>query len=225
MKTTQFTFLLSTTLISALSWIPQANAQTEPYPNAAQIKAFAGMAKQERDPVLASILFENLEVSNQTDSPLSWDTTAWAGTDFNKIYFKSEGESVKGNTDSENKLLYSRPFSSFWSYQAGLGYDTAEKNSQTWGVVGLQGLAPYFFEINADLLANDKNVGLQLDGSYDALITQRLILTPLIKLNLYGSNDIKMGIGSGISSGEYGLRLRYEFSRKAMHHKPVSSQD
>ena len=83
-----------------------------------------------------------------------------------------------------------------------------------WAVVGLQGLAPYFFETNANFLANDKNLGLRLSAEYEALFTQKLILTPSIKLSAYTANDLKMGIGSGISKSEIAMRLRYEFYRK-----------
>lgn len=86
--------------------------------------------------------------------------------------------------------------------------------NQNWAVIGLQGLAPYFFETNAAVLVNDKNIGFRLDREYEALFTQKLILTPSLKLNAYASDDASMRIGSGLSSVDLGLRLRYEFYRK-----------
>ncbi|WP_373019824.1 copper resistance protein B [Thiomicrorhabdus sp.] len=166
------------------------------------------------DPVISSLWVDQLEFSTQSETPLSWDAQAWVGTNWNKVYINTEGESASGNTESENQLLYSRPVSRLWDIQVGAGYDQNPDNSQGWGVIGLQGLAPYFFEVRAFLMANDHNVGARLDAEYDALITQKLILVPSIKLNAYTSDDEKMGQGSGISSTELGLRLRYEISRK-----------
>ncbi|WP_019557442.1 copper resistance protein B [Thiomicrorhabdus arctica] len=171
-------------------------------------------AAGERDPLLTYFLMDKLEISNQTDNPVSWDATTWIGKDWHKLYLKSEGESVNGKTESENQLLYSHPIEKFWDVQMGLGYDTTPEKNQTWGVIGLQGLAPYFFETNAVVLANDKNFGFRLDTEYEALFTQKLILTPSLKLNAYAADDKSMGLGSGLSSTELALRLRYEFSRK-----------
>lgn len=174
----------------------------------------SSFALSEYDPLLAGLRVNQLEKSTQQGEPLSWDASAWAGKNWHKVYLTSEGESSNGSTESENQLLYSTPVERFWDLQAGIGYDETPENSQTWGVVGFQGLAPYFFEINSRLLVNDKNAGFRLDAEYEALFTQRLILTPSLKLNAYTSDDKKMGIGSGLSSTELGMRLRYEFSRK-----------
>lgn len=168
----------------------------------------------ERDPFLTYFLMDKLEISSQADNPTSWDATAWIGKDWHKLYLKSEGKSINGKNESENQLLYSRPIEKFWDIQMGLGYDTTPENTQNWGVIGLQGLAPYFFETNAVVLANDKNIGFRLDTEYEALFTQKLILTPSFKLSAYSSDDESMGIGSGLSTTELALRLRYEFSRK-----------
>jgi copper resistance protein B len=188
--------ILSATLTSTILMAPQAQA--------------AG----ERDPLLTYFLMDQLEVSDQTDTPTSWGATAWVGKNWHKLYLKTEGESVNGQTESENQLLYSRPIESFWDIQMGLGYDTTPEKDQSWGVIGLQGLAPYFFETNAVVVANDKNIGFRFETEYEALFTQKLILTPSLKFSAYSADDESMGIGSGISSSEFGLRLRYEFSRE-----------
>ena len=51
-------------------------------------------------------------------------------------------------------------------------------------------------------------------GSYNLLITQRLILQPEIEMNFYRKRDPSRSIGSGLSDLDTGLRLRYEISRK-----------
>jgi copper resistance protein B len=171
-------------------------------------------AGAERDPLLTYFLMDTLEISNDSGNPTSWDATAWVGTDWHKLYLKTEGENVNGQKETENQLLYSRPIKRFWDIQMGLGYDTTPENTQTWGVIGLQGLAPYFFETNVALVANDQNIGLRFDTEYEALITQKLILTPSIAFDVYSNNDPQMGLGSGLSSSQAELRLRYEFTRK-----------
>jgi len=191
-----FNVILRTTFISSILMTSQVHADAE------------------SDPLLTYFLMDNLEVSNQTDNPVSWGATAWIGKDWHKLYLKSEGESVNGQTESENQLLYSRPIEKFWDIQMGLGYDTTPEENQSWAVIGLQGLAPYFFETNAAMVVNDKNIGFRLETEYEALFTQKLILTPSLKLSAYSSDDASMGIGSGLSSAELGLRLRYEFTRK-----------
>ncbi len=171
-------------------------------------------AGAESDPLLTYFLMDKLEISDQTGNPTSWDATAWVGKDWHKLYLKSEGEIVNGKTESENQLLYSHTIEKYWDLQMGLGYDTTPEKTQNWAVIGLQGLAPYFFETNAVMVANDKNIGFRFDTEYEALFTQRLILTPSLKLSAYSADDESMGIGSGLSSTELALRLRYEFSRK-----------
>lgn len=176
--------------------------------------ASQAQAAGERDPLLTYFLADTLELSNQTDNPLAWDATFWIGKDWHKLYIKTEGEQLKGVSESENQLLYSQPIKRSWDIQVGLGYDVKPSQTQSWAIVGLQGLMPYFFETNATLLANDKNIGFRFDTEYEALLTQKLILTPSLKLSAYTTDNELMGIGSGLSSTELGLRLRYEFTRK-----------
>jgi len=175
------------------------------------LNAYAG---GDRDPLLTKILVDQLEISSQSGTPTSWDATAWIGKDWHKLYIKTEGDSAKGQTESENQLLYSTPIAKYWDIQAGLGNDTTPEHNQSWGIIALQGLAPYFFETTANLLANNDNIGLRLSTEYEALLTQKLILTPSFKINAYKEDDVKMGIGSGLSSTELSIRLRYEFTRK-----------
>ncbi len=55
---------------------------------------------------------------------------------------------------------------------------------------------------------------LRLEAEYELLFTQRWILTPEIEVNLYGKDDEAIGVGSGLSDVELGLRLRYEIRRE-----------
>ncbi len=175
--------------------------------------AFAGSGG---DIFRASFTADNLEYQFNDDKTLYWDTYGYAGYDLDKIYIYSEGEKADGaSAESENQLLYSRAVAPFWDVQVGIGYDIADSNHQTWAVVALSGLAPYFFETRAALLAGDDgNVGLRLDLEYEALITQKLILTPKFTLDAYSKDAPQMQYGSGISNITLGARLRYEIRRE-----------
>jgi len=79
----------------------------------------------------------------------------------------------------------------------------------------VQGLAPYWFEVEATGYVGDQGrTALRLAAEYEVLLTQRWVLQPRIEANLYGKEDPDLGIGRGLSSAAYGMRLRYEFSRQ-----------
>ncbi|WP_457749995.1 copper resistance protein B [Sulfurimonas sp.] len=168
------------------------------------------------DILRASFTADNLEYQANNEKTLYWDTYGYVGYDLNKLYFYSEGEKAEGaSADSENQLLYSRAIAPFWDVQAGVDYDNAGTHSKSWGVLALSGLAPYFFETRAALLfANDGNIGLRIDLEYEALITQKLILTPKFTLDAYSKDAPNMAYGSGISNITLGARLRYEIKRE-----------
>jgi copper resistance protein B len=112
-------------------------------------------------------------------------------------------------------LVWDRIISSWWSFQAGARQDFGEGPSRTWASIGLQGMAPYHFEIDATLYVGEQGrTAARLAGEYDLLITQRLILQPEIELEFYGKDDPANGIGSGLSEAGLGLRFRYEIRRE-----------
>jgi len=168
------------------------------------------------DPLFAKLTIDELEYQDNDEKNIAWDTNLWIGYDLDKIYFYTEGEKPKdGTTQSENQLVYSRAIAPYWDIQFGVGYDKTENDSQTWGVVALQGLAPYFFETRGALLIGDSgNVGLRLEAEYEALLTQKLILTPSIATDLYTKENVSMGLEKGLSNITAGARLRYEIRRE-----------
>ena len=176
----------------------------------------SGLAASGGDIFRSSLSFDKLEYQLSDEKSLSWDGSIFAGYDLNKIYIYSEGEKSKSEkVSSETQLVYSRAILPFWDFQVGIEYDKIPNESQFWGVLGFQGLAPYFFETKTSLLfADDGNIGLKLDFEYEALITQKLILSPSIGLSLFSKNNEKMEIGSGLSNLNIGTRLRYEFKRE-----------
>ncbi len=174
--------------------------------------SFAGMGD---DPINYKFTMDRLEVQDQSNHPVVWESSLWIGKDINKVYLYSEGEALNGDVESENQLLYSRAIAPFWDLQFGVGYDQTPDEDQFWGVISLMGLAPYFFETKLDLLVSDEaTLGIRFETEYEALLTQKLIMTPRLETDLYTANIEKMGIGSGLSSLNLGLRLRYEFIRE-----------
>ncbi|MDA3908257.1 MAG: copper resistance protein B [Sulfurimonas sp.] len=169
------------------------------------------------DILRATVMVDNLEYQYNDEKSVSWDTYAYIGYDLNKMYIYSEGEKAKDSSsaNSENQLVYSRAITPYWDIQIGAAYDKTENSDQTWGVIGVQGLAPYFFETRAVILvADDGNIGFRAESEYEALITQKLILTPSVALSAYTQNNENMAIGSGLSNLKVGARLRYEFIRE-----------
>jgi copper resistance protein B len=168
------------------------------------------------DPIRTMFIMDRFEILNNDENTRVWEGSFYIGYDIDKLYIYSEGEATSdGLETSQNELVYSRAIAPFWDIQIGLAYDKNDDASSTWGEVAIAGLAPYFFETRAALLVNsDGNIGLRLDAEYEALITQKLILTPSLEADFYSKDDPQMRIGSGLSSIEAGLRLRYEFVRE-----------
>ena len=169
------------------------------------------------DILRATLMVDSLEYQNNDDKTMSWNTYGYVGYDTNKIYIYSEGEKVDGSSQSqsENQLMYSRAISPYWDVQVGLGYDKVESENKTWGILAVQGLAPYFFETKATLLfCDDGNIGFRADAEYEALFTQKLILTPSIAIAGYTKDDQNIQIGKGLANLTLGARVRYEFTRE-----------
>lgn len=168
------------------------------------------------DPLRTMLVMDRFELFNNDENTRIWEGSFYIGYDIDKLYVYSDGESTSdGLESSQNELVYSRAIAPFWDAQIGLVYDKNSNNSKTWVEIAIAGLAPYYFETRAALLVNgDGNVGLRLDAEYEMLFTQKLILSTSVEADLYTKDDLTMQLGSGLSSMEAGLRLRYEFTRE-----------
>ncbi len=167
------------------------------------------------DPFLFKFLADQLEWRNDDADTRTWDVQAWAGKNWHKLWFYSEGEQVNGEAESENMLTYSTPIAPFWDIQAGLGRDMASDANHNWAVIGVNGLAPYYFETQAHVLVDkDGTLGFRGSFEYELLFTQFLILTPEIEVDAYSDNVPGMGLGKGLSRLTAGARLRYEIRRE-----------
>jgi copper resistance protein B len=145
-----------------------------------------------------------------------WDSNSWVGGDINRIWVKTEGEAVDGVLDeAELRVLYGRSISRWWELTAGVRQDMRPSPSHTWLAVGVHGLAPQWFEIDANLYAGPAgHIAARFEAEYELLLTNRVVLQPLVELSLAGKDDPDRRIGAGLSTAEVGFRLRYEGRRE-----------
>lgn len=169
------------------------------------------------DPLLYKVMIDKLEVRNTDGSnPLVLDADAWVGYDLNKLWLKTEVEYVDdGAEEAEIQFLYSRALAPFWDFQVGWRRDIKPEPSRDFLALGFRGLAPYLFDVDAEVFVGESGqLGARLDAEYEYLFSQKLILSPEVEINLYSKDDKEVGIGSGLSDMELGLRLRYEVRRE-----------
>jgi copper resistance protein B len=143
-----------------------------------------------------------------------WDLQGWYGGDYDKLWLKSEGEGVFGESpeQAEIQALYSRALDPWFNLQAGIRHDFRPDPERTHLVLGIQGLAPYWFEVDGQLFLSDKgDLTARFEAEYDQRITNKLILQPAIEFNLAAQDVPEIGVGAGLSTAEIGARLRYEF--------------
>jgi copper resistance protein B len=149
----------------------------------------------------------------------SWDAQGYYGGDYDRLWIKTEGKYVSGRgagiRDADVEALWDRVISAWWNLQAGGRQDVGPAQSRTWVAVGVQGLAPQWFQTEATVFASDEGrTAARLKAQYDLMLTQRLVLQPFAEANLYGRSDPARQIGSGLSDLEMSLRLRYELRRE-----------
>ena len=163
------------------------------------------------------VLFDQLEGQDgDGQGGFSWDIKGWVGQDRNRLWFRAEGERAGGRFDqAQTNLLYGRAISRWWDVTAGVRLDTLPDTPRSALAVGVQGLAPYWFEVEASAYVETSGrTHVRVETEYDLLLTNRLVLQPLIEFEIYGRADSERRIGTGLSTGELGLRLRYEFRRE-----------
>lgn len=175
----------------------------------------AGMDMLDAEP-LGMLRFDQLEAFHGPHgNGEAWEAQGWYGTDSDKLWLRSEGEREGGHTgDGDVEVLWSRAVAAYWDAQLGMRHDFGGGRSGQWLAFGVQGLAPYWFELAATAYAGPSGrTAARLRAEYELLFTQRLILQPELELNLYGKADPQRRTGAGLSDASLGLRLRYEIRR------------
>lgn len=146
----------------------------------------------------------------------AWEGHAWIGGDVQRLWLRSEGEREHGRTASADlEAFYGRGISPWWDLLAGVRHDFNPGPSQTWAALGVQGMAPYKFEVAATAyLGEGGRSMLTAEVEYELLFTSRTVLQPLVEVEFMGRADPERGTGSGLSTAEAGVRLRYEITRQ-----------
>lgn len=167
--------------------------------------------------ILAELLeYQRDEITN----PAAWEFLGWYGGDYNRLWFKSEGNIATTTREGEGEvqLLYGRLFTPFWDFQAGLRGDLVasdDTRGRVLAMVGVEGLAPGWFDIDAGVYVSQRgDVSARLTATYALDFTQRLVAEPRFEINAAGQEVKELGIGSGLNTLDLGFRLRYEVRRE-----------
>ncbi|MBS0366767.1 MAG: copper resistance protein B [Proteobacteria bacterium] len=163
------------------------------------------------------LLIDQLEAFHGRDvNGQSWEAEGWYGNDADKLWLRTEGERGRDKLqDGDVEAFWNHNIATYWSSQLGARQDLGEGPNRSWAAFGVQGLAPYWFEVEATgYVGASGRTAARLRANYEMLFTQRLILQPEAQINLYGKSDPRRRIGSGVSDVQFGLRLRYEIRRQ-----------
>ncbi|WP_339719311.1 copper resistance protein B [uncultured Pseudoalteromonas sp.] len=163
-----------------------------------------------------ALLGDRLEYNEQANAGV-FDLQAWYGTTFDRLVIKTEGDFSEGSIEeNQTDILWGHAVSAYWDTQAGVRLDyNKEGENRQWLAFGLQGLAPYWFELDMTAYVGERgSTAFTLEAEYELLLTQKLIIQPRAEITLYGKNDKQNELGSGLSSSAIGFRVRYEFTRQ-----------
>lgn len=155
-------------------------------------------------------------VRSNSEVNTAYEMAATYGQPLNRAVLKADGLIVSGRLqDARTELLWGHAIHTFWDSQLGLRNDSGALPNRNWLAFGVQGIAPYWFNVEATAYLGESGRGaLRIASEYDLLITQQWVLQPRLESNVYGQSDAVRKLGSGLSDVALGLRLRYEFRRE-----------
>lgn len=197
---------------------PPTDHPADAYFDPATMQAARDQLRREHGGTLISKVMLNLAEYQSRDGEdgYRWEGMARFGGDIHRLVLRTEGEGAvdSGVEAAELQALYSRAVTPYFDLQIGIRQDFEPTPQRTYATVGIEGLAPYWFDVQGALFLSDHGDVLgRAEGSYDLRLTQRLILQPRAELNLAAQDVPEIGIGSGVTNLELGLRLRYEIRR------------
>jgi copper resistance protein B len=195
-----------------------AHAADAVFGREAMAQAREELRKEHGSIVTSKVMLDQLEarIRKGRDGYLV-EGEAWYGGDIDKLWLKAdiEGEFGRSPEHAEAQALWSRAINPWWNLQAGVRYDVRPDPERAQLVLGIEGLAPYWFEIDAAaFVSHTGEVTARFEAEYDQRLTQSLILQPRIELDLAAQDVPELGVGSGLASAEAGLRLRYEIKQE-----------
>lgn len=163
------------------------------------------------------VLFDQLEWhAGEGGNGANVDSSGWIGRDRDRLWFRVEGDSEGGRVgEAQAHVLYGRQLARYWDLVGGVRQDFRPGSAQTWAAFGVQGLAPYWFEIEATgYIGTGSQTQARFEIEYELLFTNRFVLQPLFEAELVGKSDPGRGVGAGLSTTDVGFRLRYEVRRE-----------
>ena len=196
---------------------PTTRAADRFYDPAAMAAADRTMRAEHGGMRFSQILFNLAEVQvRHGGDGYRWDGEGWFGGDVDRVVLKSEGEGTFARSidQAEVQALYAHAMGPYFNLLAGARQDLGPNGGRTHAAIGVEGIAPYWFDVEATLFASDKGVRARGSAWYDQRLTQRAILQPRVEVNLAAQDERDARIGAGLSSVEAGLRLRYEIARE-----------
>lgn len=165
----------------------------------------------------ASLRVDRLEAARTSDNTFAaYDLQAWYGRDYDRVVLKAEGDYDNSEIEeASTELLWGHAVATYWNSQLGLRHDSGEEPDRTWLAFGVQGLAPYRFEVDATgYIGEEGRTALNLELEYELLLTQQWILQPRLEAAFHGKDDRERGVGAGLSEVKMGLRMHYEIRRE-----------
>lgn len=143
----------------------------------------------------------------------AWKAQGWYGSELNRLVLATEGEGNFGEPAerAELRAVVRHAIAPYFNLEAGVRQDFRPEPRRTYAVLGVEGLAPYWIETEAELFVSNKgDVHLRFSASHDLRLSGPLVLQPEAELNLAMQDVPALGIGSGVERLEAGARLRYE---------------
>ncbi|SFR44403.1 copper resistance protein B [Marinobacter daqiaonensis] len=144
---------------------------------------------------------------------------AFYGSDELKFRWLFEGEWEETHDaweTVENQFVAQVPVDDFWDAKGGIRIDTPKGPDRVYGVLGLTGLAPYWFEIDTNLYLSDEgDASVDFEAEYELLITNYWIVSATFETMVALSEDREIGVGKGLNYTEMGLRLSYDLIDRA----------
>ncbi|HZX81547.1 MAG TPA: copper resistance protein B [Lysobacter sp.] len=200
----------------ALPGVPmQPRTPIPPITDADRAAAFpvvAGHASHDRVRT-AYLRIDRLETDDADG--LATEVTGWYGGDIHRAWLRADAHGADGELeDGRVELLYGRLVTPWWDVVGGMRQDIGHGPSRTWAAIGVQGLAPYKFEVRATAYLGDGGrTAARVEAEYDTLLTHRWVLQWRAEAEAFGRTDAALHRGRGLSTAEAGARLRYEVTR------------
>jgi copper resistance protein B len=210
---------LAAALLVATSAVPARGQEPPPVTDADRAAAFPDVQGHPAHDTGLNyfVLFDQLEWQSLDGGDSgAWDTKGWVGGDRDRFWFRTEGDVRDAQfAATQTHVLFGRSIARWWDIVAGIRQDVRPGPAQTWAAFGIQGIAPYWFDVQATgYVGGSGRTHVRVETEYDLLLTNRLVLQPMLETEIYGKSDPEHHFGAGLATLDVGLRLRYEIRRE-----------